>query len=164
MKQPKRVTVKIILAVALIMLAATFSVVVKERIDSTDPDNTLPLIDVSVGYTKLVVPRAHYEWNYLTCKKYGPALSPENADLALSVLDVTPGTPLVITMSDPNYIRMKVSRADGSIYSQDYYEIAGSEILTPSSPGIYVYKIEVGYEKGSLLYYTAIRIPENPIM
>ena len=77
MKQPKRVTVKIILAVALIMLAATFSVVVKERIDSADPDNTLPLIDVSVGYTKLVVPRAHYEWNYLTCKSTGLHFRPK---------------------------------------------------------------------------------------
>ncbi|MEG1932951.1 MAG: hypothetical protein RR075_07550, partial [Pygmaiobacter sp.] len=90
MKQPKRLLIKVILAVLLILCAAMMSVVVKERIDSTDPDHTLPLIDVSVGYTKLVVPRAHYEWNYLTCKKYGPALSPENADLPLSVLDVMP--------------------------------------------------------------------------
>ncbi|MEG0804213.1 MAG: hypothetical protein RSF90_04575, partial [Pygmaiobacter sp.] len=133
MKQPKRLLIKVTLAVLLILCAAMMSVVVKERIDSTDPDHTLPLIDVSVGYTKLVVPRAHYEWNYLTCKKYGPALSPENADLPLSVLDVMPGAPLVVTMSDPNYIKMKISRADG-LYSKDYYEIAGTDILTPSTP------------------------------
>ena len=63
MKQPKRVIARILAAAVLISLAAGFSVLVKERIDSTDPDNSLPLIDVSVGYTKLVVPRANFEWN-----------------------------------------------------------------------------------------------------
>lgn len=162
MKQPKRVVQRVLLALLLISLAAVASVLVKERIDSTDPDNSLPLIDVSVGYTKLVVPRANFEWNYITRTAYGPALSPESGDLQLSILDVMPGAPLVITMSDPGYISMKVSRADG--LGSEYYEVAGSEILTPTIPGVYIYKIEVGYKKGSLLYYTAVRIGENTIM
>lgn len=159
MKQPKRVIARILAAAVLISLAAGFSVLVKERIDSTDPDNSLPLIDVSVGYTKLVVPRANFEWNYITRTVYGPALSPESGDLQLTVLDVMPGAPMIITMSDPGYLQMKVSRADG--LGNDYYEIAGGDILTPTIPGVYLYKIEVGYQKGSLLYYTAIRIGEN---
>lgn len=162
MKQPKRVMARVVLALVLILLSAVGSVLVKERIDSTDPDNSLPLIDVSVGYTKLVVPRANFEWNYITRTVYGPALSPESNDLQLTVLDVMPGAPMVITMSDPAYLGLKVSRADG--IGQDYYEIAGSEILTPTLPGVYIYKIEVGYKKGSLLYYTAIRVPENNMM
>lgn len=162
MKQPKRVILRILAALALIAMAAAFSVAVKERIDSTDPDNSLPLIDVSVGYTKLVVPRANFEWNYITRTVYGPALSPESGDLQLTVLDVMPGAPMVITMSDPGYISLKISRADG--LGSEYYEIAGSDILTPTIPGVYIYKIEVGYKKGSLLYYTALRVGENTIM
>lgn len=162
MKQPKRMAGRIALALVLLVLAASFSLMVKERIDSTDPDNSLPLIDVSVGYTKLVVPRANFEWNYITRTVYGPALSPESGDLQLTVLDVQAGAPLVITMSDPGYLTMKVSRADG--LGADYYEIAGGQILTPTTPGVYIYKIEVGYKKGSLLYYTAVRIAQNNIM
>lgn len=162
MKQPKRVILRALAAVLCILLAALVSILIKERIDSTDPDNSLPLIDVSVGYTKLMVPRANFEWNYITRTVYGPALSPESGDLQLAVLDVMPGAPMVITMSDPGYLQMKVSRADG--LGSEYYEIAGGDILTPTIPGVYIYKIEVGYKKGSLLYYTAIRIGETTIM
>lgn len=162
MKRPRRMVVRIAMALCLIVLSGAFSLLVKERIDSTDPDHSLPLIDVSVGYAKLVVPRANFEWNYITRTVYGPALSPESGDLQLTVLEVQPGAPMVITMSDPSYISMKVSRADG--LGGEYYEVADSQILTPTTPGVYVYKIEVGYKKGSLLYYTAIRIAENSVM
>ena len=161
-KRPRQMLAKLAMALVLIILSGCFSFLVKERIDSTDPDHSLPLIDVSVGYTKLVVPRANFEWSYITRTVYGPALSPESGDLQLTVLDVDPGAPVIITMSDPGYIRMKVSRADG--LGSDYLELSGDTILTPTTPGVYIYKIEVGYKKGSLLYYTAVRVAENNIM
>ena len=143
-----RTLLRILSALALIAAAAVASLLLKETLDSTDPENNMPLIEASVGYTKLNVVR-------------GPALSDEQGDIPLAPLDVTPNTRLVIVMSDPNYISMKISRADG-LADVNYIELYGDEILTPSVPGVYKYKIEVGYKKGSLLYYTAVRVAEGP--
>ena len=156
-----RTLLRILSALALIAAAAVASLLLKETLDSTDPENNMPLIEASVGYTKLNVVRADFEWNYITRTVRGPALSDEQGDIPLAPLDVTPNTRLVIVMSDPNYISMKISRADG-LADVNYIELYGDEILTPSVPGVYKYKIEVGYKKGSLLYYTAVRVAEGP--
>mgnify|MGYP001165990530 CR=1 FL=1 len=159
MKNHQRALLKILLAVFLIGCAAVASLLLKETIDSTDPENNLPLIEASVGYTKLNVVRANFEWNYITRKVRGPALSAEAGDLPLAPLDVMPNARLVVVMSDPGYLSMKISRADG-LYDTEYIQIAG-DVYTPSAPGVYVYKIEVAYKKGSLLYYTAVRVPDT---
>ena len=161
MRSKGRALLKIVFAALLIGAAAVASLLIKETLDSTDPENTMPLIEASVGYAKLNVIRADFEWNYITRTVRGPALSDEAGDVPLAPLDVTPNTQLVIVMSDPNYLSMKVSRADG-LSDTNYIELYGDEILTPTVPGIYKYKIEVSYKKGSLLYYTAVRVPGSP--
>ena len=83
LKGKKRQVLKVLLAVALIAMAAVGSLLMKETLDSTDPENNLPLIEASVGYTKLNVVRANFEWNYITRKVRGPALSAEAGGLCL---------------------------------------------------------------------------------
>ena len=126
-----RTLLRVFSALMLIGIAAVASLLIKETLDSTDPENNMPLIEASVGYTKLNVVRADFEWNYITRTVRGPALSDEQGDIPLAPLDVTPNTRLVIVMSDPNYISMKISRAD-SLADVDYIELYGDEILTPS--------------------------------
>ena len=75
-------------AALLIGAAAVASLLIKETLDSTDPENTMPLIEASVGYTKLNVIRADFEWNYITRTVRGPALSDEAGDVPLAPLDV----------------------------------------------------------------------------
>ena len=158
LKGKKRQVLKVLLGIVLITLAAFSSLLLKETLDSTDPENNLPLIEASVGYTKLNVVCANFEWNYITRKVRGPALSAEAGDLPLAPQDVAPNARLVIVMSDPKYLSIKVSRADG-LYGAEYLSVYG-DVMTPSVPGVYVYKIEVAYKKGSLLYYTAVRVPD----
>ena len=157
-----RTILKIFGAFVLIAVAAVASLLIKETLDSTDPENNMPLIEASVGYTKLNVVRANFEWNFITRTVYGPALSDEQGDIPLAPLEVTPNTRLVVVMSNPNYLSMKISRADG-LSDINYIELYGDEILTPSVPGIYKYKIEVSYKKGSLLYYTAVKVVGSTI-
>lgn len=158
-----RTILKIFGALVLVAVAAVMSLLIKETLDSTDPENNMPLIEASVGYTKLNVVRADFEWNYITRTVRGPALSDEQGDIPLAPLDVTPNTQLVIVMSNPNYISMKISRADG-LADVNYIELYGDEIRTPSVPGVYKYKIEVAYKRGSLLYYTAVRVADSPMI
>lgn len=66
-------------------------------------------------------------------------------------LDVIPDSKLVVVMSDPNYLSISVSRADG-MYDADYIEIYG-DVFTPKTPGVYYYKIEVSYKKGAALLH-----------
>ena len=163
MKRPKVLIFKIFVSVILIFSAAGISTLIKETIDSSSPDSTLPLINVSAGYTNLDVKRAHFEWNYITRTVCGPSLSPGDDGLQLNVIDVEPAIPLIVTMSDSNYIDMKISRAD-ALDTEVFYEVTGDEILTPSTSGVYVYKFEVGYKKGSLLFYTAVRVRETTLL
>lgn len=152
----RRGLLKTLAALLLMALAAVASLLIKETVDSTDPESNLPLIQASVGYTKLNVVRANFEWNYITRQVHGPALSVESGDVPYFPFEVSPNTRLVVVMSDPNYLSMKISRADG-LYNPEFIEIYG-DIYTPSVPGDYSYKIEVSYKKGSLLYYTAVRV------
>ena len=158
MKSKRRALLKIVGALVLVGVAALASLLIKETIDSTDPENNLPLIEASVGYTKLNVVRANFEWNYITRKVRGPGLSAESGDVPFAPLDVIPDSKLVVVMSDPNYMSIRVSRAD-AMYDADYIEIYG-DVFTPKTPGVYYYKIEVSYKKGSLLYYTAVRVQD----
>ena len=61
-----RTILKIFGAFVLIAVAAVASLLIKETLDSTDPENNMPLIEASVGYTKLNVVRANFEWNFIT--------------------------------------------------------------------------------------------------
>lgn len=146
-------------AVALILLSALASLLIKETLDSFDPENALPQIQVSAGWTVPEVRRAGYEWSFLTTVKRSPIVSPP--DLPLAVVDAPPQTPIVINFSTA-YQSLTVSRADG-LNSTDYIPISG-EVRTPIQPGIYVYKVEAQFKRGTIVYYFALEVRnEQPV-
>lgn len=159
MKPQMQYVKKAVAAIALILLSALTSLLIKETLDSFDPENALPQIQVSAGWTVPEVRRAGYEWNFLTTVKRSPTVSPP--DLPLVVLDVQPQVPIVINFSSPCE-SMTVSRADG-LNRADYLPITG-EVLTPIQPGIYVYCIEAQFSKGSIIYYFAVEVRADGVV
>ena len=125
----------------------------KESIDSLDPERSLPIINVNAGYTVPVVVRAGYEWNFLTRIVRSPSVSP--LDLPLVVLDCERDMPINVSFSAP-YEGLKVSRAEG-LFNDEFTQIDG-EVFTPSTAGVYVYSVEASFKKGSIIYYFALEV------
>ena len=149
---------RLALGVVLIALAALGSLLLKETLDSHDPENNLPILTVTCGYAapltsgsntpETFIKRAGYEWNFLTRVVKSQTLPP--TEFPLYPLTVMPDTPIVISFSVP-YETLKVSRSGGQ-YDPNFLPVAG-EVVTPSEPGTYCYCIEAGFKRGSIIYY-----------
>lgn len=160
-----RVTKKLVAGVFLIALAALASFLLKETLDSHDPENNLPILTVSCGYATTLtsgngtaetyIRRAGYEWNFLTKIVKSPTLPP--TEYPLYPLTVAANTPIVVSFSVP-YRTLKISRSNGQ-YDPHFEPLAG-EITTPSVPGDYCYCIEAGFARGSIIYYFVVRISD----
>lgn len=152
-KLPEQFLRKTLAALALIACAGVATVLIKGSIDSLDPENALPEIYVNIGYAVPSVQRAGYEWNFLTTIRRSPTVSPP--DLALTVTPVDGGVPVTVRFSSA-YETLRVSRADG-LGSTDYSLING-DVQTPAAPGYYIYCVEAGFSKGSIIYYFAVEV------
>lgn len=161
----KSVIKKLVTGVFLIALAALASLLLKETLDSMDPENNLPILTVSCGYATTLtsgdnapetfIKRAGYEWNFLTKIVKSTTLPP--TEYALYPISVMANTPIVINFSVP-YRTLKVSRSNGQ-YDPNFVTIEG-DIYTPSTPGDYCYCIEAGFKRGSIIYYFVVRVAE----
>ena len=160
MKYPKTIIRKELLGVLLITLASLGALFIKESLDTKDPQSALP--DIEVNYNGAPLPAgsvfmAGYSWNFLTTIETSPQLMPE--DIPLYPVDVQQQIPMKISFTKPPK-SLKISRAEGR-YSADFIEITSEvdgEILSPSVPGIYVYKVEAGWGfRGSILYYFSVQ-------
>ena len=159
MKLEKGQITKIFLAAVFIALAAGASLLIKNVIDSRDPENSLPQMQVNAGYTVINPTRAGYEWNFLAVTKRSPAVTPQ--DLPLVAYQVLPGMPIVMNFSSP-WEELEVSRTDG-LNGIVFTPVAG-EVLTPLQPGMYVYRVEASFKRGFIIYYFAVEVmlpPEN---
>ncbi|MEG0178714.1 MAG: hypothetical protein RR573_05275 [Oscillospiraceae bacterium] len=154
---------KILLGAVLIGIAAGITLVIKENLDTKDPESALPRITVSYNGAPLsddAVLRAGFEWNFLTTKEKGPTLNVD--DLPLHAVDVLPQVPVTVSFSKtPD--ELKISRSEGR-GSQDFIEITSEksgEILTPTVPNVYTYKVEASWHmRGSVLYYFSVQTKE----
>lgn len=161
-----RFVTRLAAGVFLIALSALASFLIKETLDSRDPDSSLPILTVSCGYsntltsggsatTETYLKRAGYEWNFLTKIVKSATLPP--TEFPLYPVTVMANTPIVINFSIP-YETLKVSRSSGQ-YDPNFVPLAG-ELYTPSEPGDYCYCIEAGFDRGSIIYYFTLRISE----
>ena len=149
---------RLVLGIVLITFAALGSLLLKETLDSRDPENNLPILTVTCGYAtpltsgsntpETFIKRAGYEWNFLTRVVKSQTLPP--TEFPLYPVTVMPDTPIVINFSAP-YETLKVSRSSGQ-YDPNFQPIAG-DVITPSAPGTYCYCIEAGFKRGSIIYY-----------
>ena len=156
---------KALLGIFFIAAAALLSFLLKETLDSRDPENNLPILTVSCGYATTLtsgsntpetfIKRAGYEWNYLTRIVKSPTMSP--TDFALYPITVVANTPIVVNFSVP-YETLKISRSNGQ-YDPNFLEIVG-DVYTPAEPGDYCYCIEAGFKRGSIIYYFVVSVTE----
>lgn len=162
----KSVIKKLVLGVFLISLSALASFLLKETLDSNDPENNLPILTVSCGYATTLtsgddtpetfIKRAGYEWNFLTKIVRSTTLPP--TEYALYPISVMANTPIVINFSAP-YETLKISRSNGQ-YDPDFVTVEG-DAYTPAAPGdYYCYCIEAGFKRGSIIYYFVVRVAE----
>ncbi len=151
----KRFLTRFVIAVILIGLAAGGSILIKETIDSvSSPENSLPTISGSIGYTTAYIERAGYEWNFLTRIVREPTVSPP--DLRLIITDVTADTPVIINFSkEPELVGVSMSTGQ---YSVDFVPMDPDTLYTPTEPGIYTYCVEAAFDRGSIIYYFSVNV------
>lgn len=156
---------KLLLGIVLIAAAALGSFLLKETLDSNDPENNLPILTVSCGYANVLtsgkdtpetfIKRAGYEWNFLTKIVKSPTLPP--TEYPLYPITVVANTPIVINFSVP-YETLKISRSNGQ-YDVNFVNVEG-DVYTPAEPGNYCYCIEAGFKRGSIIYYFVVSVSE----
>ena len=164
MKMPKIFIRKLLLGIVLIGIAIGITVVIKESLDTQDPESALPIIKVEYNGTDVPAAnifRAGYEWNFFTTvERHAPVIAQE--DLPLTPFDVQKEMPMRISFTKEP-AAMRIWRADGR-YSTNYIELASdnvAEFLTPSLKGVYVYKIKADWgSRGYIQYYFAIEVKE----
>ncbi len=151
----KKFVTRLFVSAVLIVIAAVGSVLIKETIDSISaPENSLPTISCSVGYTTAYIERGGFEWNFFTRVVREPTISPP--DLRLIITDVTPDTPIIINFSR-QVETLDVSMSTGQ-YSTEYVNQDAEELYTPTEPGIYNYCVEAGFDRGSIIYYFSVNV------
>ena len=150
-------------AIAFVMLivAGYLSVVIKDTIDSRNPEVSLPAVTVSAGYAAIPnVPRAGYEWSFRTKDIMAPYVS--SIDVPLVAYDSLPDTPIVIDFSIP-YKQISLYESEGVLINGRV--VANGEFKekkysnnTPNEDGIYVYKMVARFEQGTIVHFFALDV------
>ncbi len=160
MNQTKRKFRRYFLAIIMLIISVYATIFIKDTLDSLNPDESLPLINVTVGYTNPQVKRTGYTWQFGARDVRAPFLHPP--DVALISLEAPTNTPILIGFST-EYEVLNVSYADEqtALSSGEYTSIIGIP-QTPNEEGVYIYQIDVTFEDGNVLYYFAIDVTNNP--
>ncbi len=154
---------KFLLGAFLIAVCAGMTFIIKESLDTRDPETALPIITIT--YNDAVFPqqniyRAGYTWSFITTveKWQAPSLLPE--DLPIVPENVLADMPVEITFSQTPQT-LQIYRATGR-YSTDFLEIsteADGEFYTPTTQGEYLYKVVAGWgSRGEIQYYFAMSV------
>lgn len=151
--QYKRKFKKYFIAFIMLIICTFTTIFIKNTVDSTNPENSLPLISVSAGYTKPYVVRAGYTWNFGHKTICSPYVSSVDAPLTV-VEPCTPGENIVINFSAPyEYINVEIANGLANDNFEKVYNLT-----TPEEEGVYVYKITAQFDKGDILYYFATEV------
>ena len=156
--QLKRKIKRYVLALIMLVLAAYATVFIKDTVESMNPERSLPIITVSVGYNPPYVVRAGYTWSFgskTVRSPYVPA-----TDTPLMVTDCSPGENIDINFSAP-FEFISLYQTTG-LANEDFKPIYAWN--TPKEEGIYVYKIEAYFGKGDISYYFAVQVKEDNLM
>lgn len=160
MKQPATVLKRVLLGAVLIALSACLSMVIKESLDTQDPESALPILTVTCDGTPITdVYRAGYVWSFFaTMERRTPQLLEE--DLPLVPVDVNPQAEVRMAFSTPPS-QLQVQRAQG-LGSRDYLQVVSDDpsvFRAPTEPGVYVYKVLASWSgRGYIQYYFALQV------
>jgi len=166
MKLPKTFFKKMILGVVLIAAAALTAYILKEMLDTKNPESALPVISVRYEYgenalsNEREVRRAGWEWEFFLTNEKTPMISLD--DVPITPVDVLPGARMTISFSkEPTDLRI-FERAYAETPSE-FREMAfssGNAFYTPTQPGRYYYKIYAEWPRGMIQYYFALQVKE----
>ena len=157
-----------IIAFVLLLVAGYISVVIKDTIDSKNPEVSLPIINVTTGYSTIPnVPRAGYEWNFRTKSVMSPYVSV--LDIPLIAYDALPDTPILIGFTIPhtelNLYEGEGMMVNGRVATTELFKSKNYSSKTPEEEGIYVYKVVAKFEQGTIVHYFALDVKApNTIM
>ncbi|MEG0091506.1 MAG: hypothetical protein RR846_07245 [Oscillospiraceae bacterium] len=143
-----------IIAVILLVLSGYITIVIKDTLDSRNPDKSLPIISVTTGYTSVPdSPRAGYEWKFGRKVVRSPFLSPP--DVPLIAYDALPETPILINFSLPAQ-QIFVYQGEG-LLTTEFTELR-LNVATPQKEGVYVYKVVAQFARGTIVHYFALDV------
>ena len=157
---PKIVLKKVLAGILLIALSAGITVLIKEALDTLDPESSLPLFEVSIGGNKInEVYRAGYEWSFFTTmERQAPRLS--ESDIPLVPVETLPQAPIQLSFSkQPSEVRIFRSESGPD---STYMELVNADPMSFSAPvrgGMYVYKVQAQWNnRGEIQYYFAVHV------
>lgn len=153
----KRFIVKLLGAIAILLVAALFTTIIYGYLAQQNPTDAIPELTVVYDGTPLsqdVIMISSYDWWFFYTTK-SEVLQQPDSWMELSPIPVLGGRPLLLDFAKPPG-DIKISRAEEG--SRSFVEISGS-LSTPTTPGIYTYRVEAwwGY-MGSAQFYFSIRV------
>ena len=160
---------KVATGIVLVALAACISLFIKESLDVKHPEAALPDLNVAVDGMILspsMVFRAGYEWNFwATVDRNTPIYTPHDIVTQVYPVDIAPRSVMTLNFK-PKHKSLRVSRADDEPDHSQYIQLQDenpTSIITPATPGRYLYKIEAGFGwRGSVIYYVMVNVKEAP--
>ncbi len=163
MKMRRRLIKKIILATVLLIASAVVTVIIKEALDTQDPEAALPIITIKYNDTQINsdnIYRAGYDWSFFTTVDRWQAPSLQPGDLPIVPQEVPENTLLEISFtSSPTEI--EIYRTTG-MQSTDFLKIETEnigEFYAPVESGEYLYKLRAVFgNKGEIQYYFALTV------
>ena len=151
-----------LLAAVMLVISGFVAIAIKDNIDARNPEVSLPIINVTTGYTSIPnVPRAGYEWSFGTKTVRSPYVS--SIDVPMSVYEAMPNMPILIGFTIP-HTQLTLYESPGMMYdgrvvaSDDTFVERRYSTNTPSQEGIYVYKVVAQFERGTIVHYFALDI------
>ena len=139
--------IKTILTVLLILTAGFFSLFIKDKIDSRNPEYALPIVSVSADGTSVPIETTDFEWRLF----FNGTIKKEKAniyDISVDPAILLGGEVLQIDYSlEP--VSVTIKRTDS--YNYNFYEIDNLDV--PTERGGYLYELDINYKRGSETCY-----------
>ncbi|MBE6894950.1 MAG: hypothetical protein E7483_05065 [Ruminococcaceae bacterium] len=152
-----------IIACIMLVLSGFVSVAIKDNIDARNPEVSLPIINVTTGYTVIPtvnVPRAGYEWSFGSKTVRSPYVS--SIDVPIVAYEAMPNAPILIGFTMPHtqltLYESKGVMYDGKVMSSEEFKEKRYSMNTPKEDGIYVYKAVAQFDRGNIVHYFALNI------
>ena len=148
----------------MLVISGFITVAIKDSIDAKNPEVSLPIINVTTGYTSIpnqYVPRAGYEWSFGQKTVRAPYVS--SIDVPIVAYEALPNTPILIGFTIPHtkltlYECPGIKYEDQVIAADDAFVERRYNMDTPSKEGIYVYKVVAQFERGTIVHYFALNV------
>lgn len=98
----------------MLVISGLVSVVIKDNIDARNPEVSLPIINVTTGYTSIPnAPRAGYEWSFGSKTVRAPYVS--SIDVPLIAYEAAPNSPILIGFTTP-HTQLTLYESPGIMY------------------------------------------------